>query len=138
MSGGYIGKILFVELSSGNIQEEALDEKICRDFIGGYGLGARIIYSRQKPGADPLRPESIIGFITGPLTGTPVPTGARYVVVGKSPLTGGWGDANSGGEFGPYLKFAGFDAVFFAGSSIKPVYLLIDNGKPHLKDAIYL
>ena len=138
MSGGYIGKILFVELSSGNIQEEALDEKICRDFIGGYGLGARIIYSRQKPGVDPLGPESILGFITGPLTGTPVPTGARYVVVGKSPLTGGWGDANSGGEFGPYLKFAGFDAVFFAGSSIKPVYLLIDNGKPHLKDAIYL
>ena len=135
MSGGYIGKILFVELSSGNIQEEALDEKTCRAFIGGYGLGVRIIYSRQKPGVDPLGSESILGFLTGPLTGTPVPTGARYVVVGKSPLTGGWGDANSGGEFGPYLKFAGFDAVFFAGSSIKPVYLLIDNGKSQLKDA---
>ena len=67
-----------------------------------------------------------------------MPTGARYVVVGKSPLTGGWGDANSGGEFGPYLKFAGFDAVFFAGSSIKPVYLLIDNGKSQLKDALSL
>lgn len=138
MSRGYIGKILFVELSSGNIQEESLDEKTCRDFIGGYGLGARIIYSRQKPGVDPLGPENTLGFLTGPLTGTPVPTGARYVVVGKSPLTGGWGDANSGGEFGPYLKFAGFDAVFFAGSSIKPVYLLIDNGKPYLKDASYL
>ena len=60
------------------------------------------------------------------------------MMVGKSPLTGGWGDANSGGNVGPYLKFAGYDAVFFTGISAKPVYLLIDNGKAELKDAAKL
>jgi len=79
-----------------------------------------------------------LGFITGPLTGTPVPTGVRYTAVAKSPLTGGWGEANSGGFFGPYLKFAGFDAVFFTGISSKPTYLLLDDGKAELKDATYL
>ena len=77
MSGGYIGKILFVNLSTGLIEEETLDEKIWRDYIGGYGIGARILYSRQKAGVDPLGEENTLGFITGPLTGTPVPTGTR-------------------------------------------------------------
>ena len=135
MIGGYVGKILFVNLSTGVMTEEVLDEKICRDFIGGYGIGARILYSRQKAGVDALGPENTLGFVSGPLTGTPVPTSSRYAAVAKSPLTGGWGDANSGGYFGPYLKFAGFDAVFFTGISPKPVYLLVDNGKAQLKDA---
>jgi aldehyde:ferredoxin oxidoreductase len=130
-----MGKILFVDLSTQELQQETLDEKMCRDFIGGYGIGARMLYSRQKAGVDPLGPENILGFISGPLTGTPVPTGARYAVVAKSPLTGGWGDANSGGYFGPYLKFSGFDAVFFTGISLNPVYLLLDNGSAHIKDA---
>ncbi|MGA8848746.1 MAG: aldehyde ferredoxin oxidoreductase family protein [Dehalococcoidia bacterium] len=135
MAGGYMGKVLFVNLSAGELEDETLDEKICRDFIGGYGLGARILYSRQKAGVDPLGPENILGFITGPLTGSPAPSGTRYTVVGKSPLTGTWGDANSGGEFGPYLKFAGYDGVFFTGISSKPVYLFIDNGQAELRDA---
>jgi aldehyde:ferredoxin oxidoreductase len=138
MPGGYIGKILLVDLSTGAITEEPLDQKMCRDFIGGYGIGARILYSRQKSGIDPLGPENTLGLITGPLTGTPVPMAVRYMAVAKSPLTGGWGEANSGGDFGPYLKFAGFDAVFFTGISPKPVYLLIDSGKTQLKDANYL
>ena len=138
MAGGYMEKVLFVNLSTGKLEVETLDEKTCRDFIGGYGLGARILYSRQKAGVDPLGPENILGFITGPLTGTPAPTGARYIVVGKSPLAGTWGDANSGGEFGPYLKFAGYDAVFFTGISARPVYLLINNGKAELRDAGHL
>ncbi|HGJ66856.1 TPA: aldehyde ferredoxin oxidoreductase, partial [bacterium] len=74
----------------------------------------------------------------GPLTGTPAVIGSRYVVVCKSPLTGTWGDANSGGDFGPYLKFAGYDGVFFTGISEKPVYLVLDNGKAELKDADWL
>ena len=138
MSGGYMGKILFVDLSTGTIKEEALDEKMCHDFLGCCGIGARILYSRQKPGVDPLGPENTLGFVTGPLTGSGVPTGARYMVVAKSPLTGGWGEANSGGYFGSYLKFAGFDAVFFTGISPKPVYLLLDNGKVQIKDAGYI
>jgi aldehyde:ferredoxin oxidoreductase len=135
MAGGYMGKVLFVDLSAGTLKEEALDENIYRDFLGGYGIGARVLYSRQKPGVDALGPENTLGMVAGLLTGTPVPTGARYQVVGKSPLTGGWGDANSGGQFGPYLKFAGFDGVFFTGISPKPVYLLLDNGRAELKDA---
>ncbi len=138
MAGGYMGKVLWVELSTGKMEEEPLVEKMCHDFLGGYGIGARILYNRMKPGVDPLGPENILGMLTGPLTGTPVPTGARYAVVAKSPLTGTWGDANSGGDFGPYLKFSGYDGIFFTGISPKPVYLLIDNGKAELRDASHI
>jgi aldehyde:ferredoxin oxidoreductase len=129
MISGYTGKLLFVDLSTGDIKTETPDESLYRNYIGGYGIGARILYDRMKAGADPLGPENILGLITGPLTGSPIPAGARYAAVGKSPITGGWGDANSGGFFGPYLKFSGFDGVFFSGISPKPVYLLIDEGK---------
>jgi aldehyde:ferredoxin oxidoreductase len=136
---GYMGKLLFANLSTGEIKEEMPDEKFYRDFIGGYGIGARIIYSRQRAGVDPLGPENTLGFLTGPLTGTDYPFGGRYtVVVGKSPLTEGWGDANSGGDFGPYLKFSGYDGVFFTGASEKPVYLFIKDGKAELRDAGHL
>ena len=139
MARGYMGKILSVDLSTGELKEEALDETLCREFIGGYGIGARIIYNRQKAGVDPLGPENTLGFMTGPFTGSGIPFGSRYtVVVGKSPLTGGWGDANSGGDFGPNLKFAGYDGIFFTGVSAKPVYLLIREGKAELKDATHL
>lgn len=142
MAGGYMGqgsaKVLFVDLSSGDMKEEKFDEDILRKFIGGYGLAAKIIYDRQKAGVDPLGPANMLGFFTGPLTGTPAIIGSRYVVVGKSPLTGTWGDANSGGYFGPALKFAGYDGVFFTGISEKPVYLFIDSGKPELMDADWL
>lgn len=135
MLGGYMGKMLFVDLTRGEIKEETLDEKLCRDFIGGYGIGARIMYSRQKGGVDPLGPENMLGFATGPLTGVPGVFGTRYAVVSKSPLTRTWGDANCGGDFGPFLKFAGYDAVFFTGASDKPVYLLCKDGAAELSDA---
>ncbi|MFH1006552.1 MAG: aldehyde ferredoxin oxidoreductase family protein [Candidatus Latescibacterota bacterium] len=138
MTGGYVGKLLFVDLSDGTIKEEALDEGLCRDFLGGYGIGAKILYDRMKPGVDPLGPENILGFMTGPLTGTPALIGSRYVVVAKSPLTGGWGDANSGGYFGPALKSSGYDGVFFTRQSKSPVYLFIDEGRAQLKDASHL
>ena len=138
MAHGFMGKILWVDLAKKQIKEEPLDEKMGRDFLGGYGLGARILFSRQKPKVDPLGPDAILGMVTGVLTGTDAMGGSRYIMVGKSPLTGGWGDANSGGNVGPYLKFAGYDAVFFTGISDKPVYLLIDNGKAEIKDAANL
>jgi aldehyde:ferredoxin oxidoreductase len=131
-------KLLFVDLATGEIKEESPGERLYRDFIGGYGVGARILYSRQKAGAEPLGPENTLGMMTGPLTGTPAPLGCRYVVIGKSPLTGGWGDANCGADFGPNLKFTGYDGIFFTGVSEKPVYLFIDNGKAELKDANHL
>jgi aldehyde:ferredoxin oxidoreductase len=135
MVGGYMGKLLFVDLSTREIKVEEPDENLYRDFIGGYGVGARILYNRQKGGVDPLGPLNTLGLMTGPLTGTPAPFGCRYAAVGKSPLTGGWGDANSGGDFGPYLKFAGYDGVFFTGIADKPVYLFINNGHAEFKDA---
>jgi aldehyde:ferredoxin oxidoreductase len=138
MAHGFMGKMLWVDLSKKQTKEEPLDEKMGRDFLGGYGLGARILFSRQKAGVDPLGPDAILGMVTGVLTGTDAMGGSRYVIVGKSPLTGGWGDANSGGNVGPYLKFAGYDAVFFTGISPKPVYVLIDNGKVEFKDAAHL
>jgi aldehyde:ferredoxin oxidoreductase len=138
MIGGYMGKILWVNLSSGEIHDETLDESVYRDYIGGYGIGARILLSRQKAGVDPLGEENTLGFVTGPFDGTSSISAARFMVVTKSPLTGGWGDSNCGGSFGPYLKFAGYDAVFFTGISKKPVYLFIDEGKAELRDATHL
>ncbi len=138
MAHGFMGKILWVDLSQGTTTEEPLDEKIARKYLGGYGLGAHILFNKQKPGVDPLGPDAILGLTTGILTGTDALGGSRYIMVGKSPLTGGWGDANSGGNVGPFLKFAGYDAVFFKGISPKPVYLYIDNGKAEIKDASHL
>lgn len=135
MISGVMGKLLFVDLTTGKITIEEPDEQLYKDYAGGYGIGCKILYDRMPPKADPLGPDNMLGLLAGPLCGTAVPTGARYAAVGKSPITGTWGDANSGGSFGPYLKFAGFDGVFFTGISKKPVYLLIDNGKAEIKDA---
>ncbi|GAI17961.1 unnamed protein product, partial [marine sediment metagenome] len=134
---GYNGKVLFVDLTSGSIKEENLPEKMYRDFIGGQGLGVRILYERMKPKVDPLGPDNMLGFVVGPLTGTGI-HGARYQMVGKSPLTGGWGDSNSGCTLAAELKAAGYDGVFFSGISPKPVYLFLHDGKAELKDASHL
>jgi aldehyde:ferredoxin oxidoreductase len=133
-----MGKMLMVDLSRNKLKNEVLDEKLCRQFIGGYGIGARILFSQQKAGVDPLGPNNILGVLSGPFSGTPALAGTRYTVVGKSPLTGGWGDANSGGFFGSHMKFAGYDAIFFTGISKKPIYLFINNGKAELRDAAHL
>ena len=138
MAGGYTGKILWVDLTRGKIEIETPEEKFCRDYMGGYGFGVRLLFSRQKAGIDPLGPDNIFGLTTGPFTGTPVLAGSRYTAVAKSPLTGTWGDANSGGFFGPSLKFAGYDAVFFTGISDRPVYLMIENGRAEIRDASHL
>ena len=138
MANGYMGKLLNVDLSSGKVEAEALDEALCRDLVGGYGLGARLLLDRMRPGVDPLGPENILGFITGPLTGTDAITGNRFTVVCKSPLTGTWGDANCGGTFGPHLKMSGYDGILFGGQSPEPVYLFVDSGKAGLRPAGHL
>lgn len=135
MRGGYCGRIAVVDLTTGRIQVEAFSEKTARDFIGGYGLGARLIFERQPAGVDPLGPESFLGFTTGPLTGTRAPTGGRYMACAKSPLTGGWGDANSGGRFGSELKAAGFDALFVTGRAEAPCMLWVADGRVEIRDA---
>jgi aldehyde:ferredoxin oxidoreductase len=136
MSGGYMGRILNVNLTTGRTEEESLNEGLCRDYIGGYGMAARLLYERIPAGANPLGPNNILGLLTGPLTGTPAVIGSRFVAAARSPKTGGgWGDANCGGYFGPHLKFAGFDGVLLSGVAPKPVYLFINEGKAELLDA---
>jgi aldehyde:ferredoxin oxidoreductase len=136
--GCYAGKMLFVDLTKGILTEETLPECIYREFIGGNGLGIRILYERMKARIDPIEPESILGFVVGSLTGTPAPGSGRHMLVAKSPLTGTWAESNSGGSFGPELKTAGYDGVFFSGISPRPVYLLLKNGKAKIRDASHL
>ena len=90
MKGGYVGKMLFVDLSEGKIETKELTEETAQRFVGTYGIGARVLYDMMKPGVDPLGPESVLGFVTGPLNGTGALFGGRYAVVHKSPVTGGW------------------------------------------------
>ncbi len=135
MTGGYMGKIAFVDLTQGAVRTEELSDEVARGFIGGYGIGARVLFERIPRGADPLGPENVLGFAAGPLTGTRAPTGGRYMACCKSPLTGGWGDANSGGYFGSELKAAGFDAIFVSGAAAAPCYLRVADGRIEIRDA---
>jgi len=138
MPRGYTGKILFVDLTAGIILEEKPQEDMYRNFIGGTGLGVRVLFERMKPKADPLGPENMLGFVTGPLTATGVSGGGRFTIVTKSPVSKAWADSNSGGFWGPELKRAGYDAVFVSGVSPKPVYLVIDDSRAELRDASHL
>lgn len=132
---GTMGKILLVDLTTKEIEVETPSDEVYLKYLGGYGLGAYYLFRLQKAGVDPLGPDAHLGFFTGLLTGTPTITGNRYFVVGKSPKTGTWGDANSGGTFGPKFKAAGVDGVIFRGISAEPVYLLIENGVARLLPA---
>jgi aldehyde:ferredoxin oxidoreductase len=102
------------------------------------GLAAHILYDMIPAGADPLGPENIIGFVSGLLTGTGSLFAGRWMVVGKSPLTGGWGEANCGGSFSPAIKRCGYDGIFFTGISEKPVYLYVNYDGAELRDASHL
>ncbi len=138
MPGGYMGKIAFVDLTTNSVCEESLSETMAREFIGGYGLGVRVLFEHQPKHVDPMGPDNMLGITAGPLTGTKAPTGGRYMVCCKSPLTGGWGDANSGGYFGSELKSAGFDAVFISGAAADPVFLWIADGRIAIRDGAHL
>ena len=109
-----------------------------RKYLGGYGLGSKFLFDRMRAGVDPLGPENTLGFLSGMLTGTSALGGSRFAVVGKSPLTSTWGDSNSGGNFGPMMRFAGYDAIFFTGIADKPVYLLVTEEGASLHDASHL
>ncbi len=136
--GGYMGKILWVDLAKGSIHSQALDHDLAEKFVGGYGIGAGLLYQRMKPGVDALGPDNVLGFTTGPLTGTKAPMTSRHTVVGKSPLTGTWGDSNSGGFFANALKRSGWDCLFLEGIADSPVYLVIDHDSVQTRDASHL
>jgi len=138
MAGGYMGQIAVVDLTDGAIRMEMPDEQYCRDYLGGYGFGVEKLLREMSPGIDPLGPENILGFVSGPLTGTGALIAPRCMVMGKSPLTGGWGDANCGGYFGTELKRAGFDGIFVRGAASGPVYLLMEEGRVEIRDGAAL
>jgi aldehyde:ferredoxin oxidoreductase len=138
MNYGYAGKLLFVDLTAATIAEESPEEGFYRSCIGGTGMGAKVLLERMEPGADPLGPENMLGFVTGPLTATGVYGGGRFMVTTKSPLTGGWADSNCGGTWGPELKNAGYDGVFFTGAAERPVTLVIDGAHARLDAADHL
>lgn len=138
LRGGYAGKILRVDLSKRKVQKIPLDEELARDYIGGIGFCMKILYDETGPETDPLGPDNLLIFATGPLNGTIWPSASRCQIAAKSPLTGIIGHSNSGGHFSPALKFAGYDAIVIRGVSGKPVYLVIDDGDVQLKDASHL
>jgi aldehyde:ferredoxin oxidoreductase len=135
MPNGYWGKILFVNLSTGEITVETPPEEVYRRYLGGYGLGAYVLTDRIPPGADPLGPKNVIGFLPGLLTGSGALFGGRFMVCARSPLTGAWGDSNCGGNFGPALRGTGYDGVFVTGRAQRPVYLYIDSERAEIRDA---
>ncbi|MCX7903901.1 MAG: aldehyde ferredoxin oxidoreductase family protein [Caloramator sp.] len=135
---GYAGKILRVDLTSGTYKVEALNLDLAKKYIGGRGLASKIFFDEVDPNVEPFSPENKLIIATGPLSGTPVPTGGRYVVVTKSPLTGAIACSNSGGYFGAELKAAGYDMIILEGKSDKPVYITIEDDKVEIKEAGHL
>ncbi len=133
--GGYTGKILEVDLSTGKIGTWSIKEEDRKNFLGGSGLAAKIFLDSFDPKVAPLSPENPLIIMAGPLVGTQFPGTSRFAVCAKSPLTGIWGEGTCGGNFGPELKSAGMDGIIFRGASPKPVYLYIEDDKIELRDA---
>lgn len=135
---GWTEKLIRVNLSDGKISIEKLNMNDAKLYIGGRGLGSKYLYDEIDPKIDALSPENKLIFMTGPMTGTYASCAGRFNIVAKAPLTGTIGAANSGGHFGPELKFAGYDGIIFEGKADKPVYLHINDDKIELKHAEHL
>ena len=135
---GWTGKLLRVDLSSGSITKEDVNEDWAHDYIGGRGLGARYLYEELDPTVDALSPDNEMIFATGPMTGTNASCGARYMVITKSPLTGTITTSNAGGHWGPELKCAGYDMIIFTGKASSPCYLWIYDDDVQLVPAQHL
>ncbi|MBI2917112.1 MAG: hypothetical protein HYY01_03875 [Chloroflexi bacterium] len=137
MAGGYVGRLLRVDLSTGLVREEALPgEDVLRRYIGCAGLGVKIISEETPKDIGPLDAANPLVFMTGPLTGTPVPGGNNCCVVTMNAETGfTMGTAHTHGHFGPQLKYAGFDGIVVQGVSPKPVYLWLHDGRVEIRDA---
>jgi aldehyde:ferredoxin oxidoreductase len=132
---GYHKKLIRVDLASRKVEVEDLNEALIRKYIGGLGIEAKILYEETGPETDPLSPENLLMAVTGPYTGTGVPTSGRHHVVARSPLTGLFGESNVGGSWAVHFKRAGFDGIVIKGKAESPVYLWIQNGKTEIRDA---
>lgn len=133
--GGWVGQVLKVDLTVGTHEVEELAWDWAESFIGGRGLGARYLYELADPSLDPFDPGTPLIFATGPLTGTNASCGARYMVVTKGALTGCITTSNSGGHWGPELKFAGYDLLIVTGAASSPVYLHVEDDRVEVRDA---
>ncbi|MFQ5915045.1 MAG: aldehyde ferredoxin oxidoreductase family protein, partial [Nitrospinota bacterium] len=132
---GYAGKILYVDLATGDMREESVDKHFARRFIGGNGFCARVLYGLIGPATDPLGPENAIAYAVGPLTDTAIPSASRACVATKSPLNGLFFDSTFGGSWPSSLKRAGYDAFVITGRAERPVYLSITDQGVHIKSA---
>lgn len=132
---GYAGKILDVDLTAGTIGEYPVSDRDRERFLGGRFLSTKILWDTLPAGVDPLSPKNILVVMTAPLTGTGAPSSSRFDISAKSPLTGGIGHSNSGGNFGIHLKRAGWDGIVIRGRSEKPVYLEVREDDVHIRDA---
>ena len=135
MPYGYTGKILHVDLTRGSLEVEQPSDSFYRKYMGGGALASYYMLKEIAPGCDPLGPENVLVFAASVVTGAPLSGFSRYTVAAKSPLTGGFGESEAGGYFGPEMKFAGFDAVVFKGKAPKPCYLWLHHGEAELRDA---
>lgn len=135
MAGAYYEKIARIDLTTGQIKVEPLDMELAHKFIGGRGLGTKILYDEGVATVDPLSPENKLVYITGPMTGAQAPSTGRYMVCTKSPLTGMIACSNSGGIWGAKLKYAGWDAIIVEGKAPQWTYITIDDDKIQLHDA---
>ncbi len=138
MVGGYAGKVLRVNLTSGECREEPLDMAIARRFIGGRGLGGKFLFDEVGPEVEPLSPENKLIYATGPATGTLVPGSGRYAILTKSTETGLFLDCYGGGHFPAEMKFAGLDFIIIEGKAERPSYLFIRDGQTEIRDASHL
>jgi len=129
------GKLLKVDLSAGSTEDMEISPEVIRKYLGGLGLAAHLYLTGYDTDADPLSPSNPLFIMAGPLTGTQFPGTGRFVVCANSPLTGIFGYGNSGGRFGPELKFSGYDGIVVEGAADKPVCLLIDDGEARIEDA---
>jgi aldehyde:ferredoxin oxidoreductase len=130
-----MGRILWVDLTKRHFHAEHVKDELYEQFLGGYGLAAKMIFDRQKPGLSAFHEDNILAMMSGLLTNGRAIFNGRWMLAGKSPLTGTWGDANCGGDLAPAIKESGYDGIFFTGKSDSPVYLLIDGDTMELRDA---
>ncbi len=135
VSNLYAGRMLHVDLSAGKVTAEPLKDEWAREYIGGWGLGAKYYTESVDPTVAPLSPDNTVVVMTGPMAGTLAPTGSRTCVVSKSPHTGTIFESNIGGAFGPELKFAGFDGIVISGKADRPVWLRIEDDEVSLEEA---
>ncbi len=135
---GWFGQVLRVDLTNAKTTVENVDPQVAKDFIGGRGWAIKYLYDEVDPSVDPLAAENKLIFATGPLTATLAPTGNRYMVVTKSPLSGALSCSNSGGRFPTELKRTGFDLIIFEGRAPQPVYLWINDDQVEIRPAGHL